>query len=121
MVHVELTRPYRKRSAKERGQNRRFRGHCRDIADQIRDDEGEPIHTSDQIAEAIKRMAVEEGYPWRVSIDGITEPKSTAEVTVEEMQILLETQQRFADEHELYLTEYDENGREYKAVGGEPI
>ena len=120
-IHVEITRPYRKRTSRERGQNRRFRGHCRDIAAQITTADGEPLHTQEQIAEAIKRMAVDEGYPWRVSIDGLTEPKSTSEVTVEEMQVLLEVQQRFADEHELWLTEYDDNGLEFKAIAGEPI
>lgn len=120
-ISFEITRPHRVQNKKPRGQNRRFRGHCRDIAEQITDEDGNRIHSPEQVAEAMKRLAVEEGYPWRVSLDGITEPKSTSEATVEEMQILLETQVRFADEHQLWLTEYDEHGREYKSVAGEPV
>lgn len=118
VCHVEITRPKRSRSTGYRSQNSRFRGHCEDIARQLTDEDGLEIYPAHTIAEALKRMATDEGYPWRISLDGKREPYSTAEVTLEEMKILLDVQQRFADESSLYLTEYDEKGIPYRSIGG---
>jgi len=76
----------------------------------------------DYLYEAFKRMAVSEGYPTRFNlIDGIEEPESQSRVSVEQDQILINTIQRFADENNLYLTEYDENGNRLKTIGGKVV
>ncbi|MCH8476359.1 MAG: hypothetical protein LAT56_00235 [Wenzhouxiangella sp.] len=117
-AHIEIAKPKRPRTTGYRSQNSRFRGHCEDLANQITEPDGTPVYTADMIALALKRMASEEGYPWRLGIDGVREPHSTSEVTLEEMKILLDVQQRYADEHSFYLTEYDEEGLSYRSVGG---
>lgn len=117
-MSVTVTKPMRRRTTGYRSQNTRFRGHCQDIADQLVTPDGESIYSADSIAMAFKRMAMSEGYPWGISLDGLQEPASTTKVTLEEMKILLDVQQRFADEHGFYLTEYDEENHPYRSVGG---
>lgn len=119
-LSVELQLPYRKRSSGFRSQNSRLHGHCKDIATQLMDtDSGEPTCTAEEVKEAMKRKAVEEGYPTKWSpIDGEVIPLPTRQASVEEMQIILDVVQRFADEHELWLHEYDLDGVPYRSVGG---
>lgn len=95
-----------------RSQMSRFRGGARAIADQL----GE--YTAKEIADALKRMAVSEGYPTHLSIDGREEPVSTSRASKKEAKILLDVMARFADEHSLWLLEYDENDEPYKSIGG---
>jgi hypothetical protein len=111
----------RPRSTGYRSQCNRFRGHCADIAAQVLDGKGEPAYTEREIAEAMKRMAVEEGWPTHLSVDGIEEPMSESTATVEQEDILLKVQQRFADLNDLFLTEYDDSAAPpipYRSKGG---
>jgi hypothetical protein len=107
----ELSLPHRPRSTGPRSQNSRIHGNCQNIADQLRD------YTPEQVKAAMKRMAVSDGYPTMLSLDGIEVPKPTRYASVEEAKLVLDVIQRFADEHSLYLTEYDDDGP-YQTVGG---
>lgn len=110
-LKFEISLPQRPRSKGPRSQNSRIHGNCQDIADQL----GE--YTMEEVKDAMKRMAVGEGYPTKLSLDGKEIPKPTRNTTVEEANLLLRVIQRFVDEHNLYLTEYDEEGP-YRSVGG---
>lgn len=107
----EITLPRKPRSKGPRSQNNRIWGNCQDIADQLRE------YTAEEIKAAMQRMAVDDGYPTKMSVDGKEIPKPTSTVSSEEAKILLDVIQRFADEQSLYLTEYDSQGP-YKTVGG---
>jgi hypothetical protein len=110
--------PYRPRSTGPRSQNSRIHGHAKDISEQLVDDDGAPIYTPDEVKEAMKRLAVKEGYPTKYSpIDDEVIPKPTRNASVEEAKLLSDVIQRFADEHGMWLTEYDDDGP-YKSVGG---
>lgn len=109
----ELSLPHRPRSTGPRSQNSRIHGNCKDIADQLTD------YTPEQVKDAMKRMAVGEGYPTVLTLDGIEEGKPTRDSSIEEAKIILDVIQRFADTHGLYLTEYDDDGP-YQTVGGRP-
>jgi len=65
----------------------------------------------------MKRMAVSDGYPTHLSIDGVETPLPTRAASVEECKIVLDVIARFADEHNLWLTEVDDDG-EYASIGG---
>ena len=110
-IYAELKLPMRPRSSGPRSQNSRIWGNCTDIADQLGD------YTPEEVKAAMQRMAVAEGYPTKMSIDGREVPMPTRNASMEEAKILLDVIQRFADEHGLYLTEYDEIGP-YQTVGG---
>lgn len=118
-VHVELKPPFRPRTTGERSQNNRLWGHCTDIAQQLIGDDGAPLYEPEDIKEAMCRMAVEEGYPTTLSLDGVEQPKRTRNASVEEVSLVLNVIQRFADTHGLWLTEYDEHGP-YRTVAGRP-
>lgn len=108
---IEIKRPFRPRTTGRRSQCNRFRGGCRDIAEQLG-------YEPEQIADALKRMAVEEGYPTRYAIDGAKIPISEAACSVEEESLLIKVMNRFADQYSLYLTEYGDDGVPYRTVGG---
>ena len=109
-VSVEIRRPFQPRTTGPRSQENKFRGGCRDISDQL----GLPF---DEVCEAIKRIATDEGYPMTQAIDGTMVPISTSAASLEDEAMLIRVMHRFADEHNLYLTEYDEYGS-YRTVGG---
>ena len=111
----------RPRSTGYRSQSNRFHGHCNDIAEQVVDARGEPVYTPAQVAAAMKRMAVSDGWPTMLSLDGTEEPMSEANASVEQEMVLLRVQERFADEHGLWLREYDDSVAPpipYKSIGG---
>lgn len=114
-LHWEISLPKRPRSKGPRSQNNRIWGNCQDIADQLSGEEIE--YTAEEIKAAMQRMAVDEGYPTKLSLDGKEVPKPTRYSTVEEANLLLKVIQRFADQHDLFITEYDEQGP-YRSVGG---
>ena len=99
----------RPRSTGYRSQSSRFRGHCDNIAEQVVNAKGIPVYSAKEIAEAMKRMAVAEGWPTKLSIDGNEVPMSEGDATMEQENILLMVQQRFADSHDLWLYEYDDS------------
>ena len=99
----------RPRSTGYRSQSSRFRGHCDNIAEQIVTPKGTPAYSAREIADAMKRMAVSEGWPTKLSLDGNEEPISEADATMEQENILLMVQQQFADAHDLWLIEYDDS------------
>lgn len=112
-ARVRVTVPQRPRTTGYRSQNSRLHGHCQDIADQLGG-----IYSRDVVKDAMKRTAVTEGYPavWS-DLHGEVIPLPTRDASIEQMHLLLEVIQRYADEHGLYLTEYDEEGP-YRSIGG---
>lgn len=116
-INVTLGTPKRPRSTGPRSQNSKVWGMVSDIADQFQ--AGGIEIDSQKVYDAMKRMAVQEGYPTRYNpIDGIEEPESQSRVSIEQDQILINVVQRFADENNFYLTEYDESGHSVRTVGG---
>ena len=109
-VSVEIRRPFQPRTTGPRSQENKFRGGCRNIAEQL----GLPF---EEVCEALRRMATEEGYPMTEAIDGTMVPISTANASIENEALLIKVMHRFADEHNLYLIEVDEFGS-YRTVGG---
>jgi len=119
---VTLGLPRRPRSTGARSQNHHFRGHCADIAAQLiaPDTEG-ARYNPEEIADAMKRMAVAEGYPSKLGADGIEVPESEALASVEQETVLINVCHRFADIHSFWLTEYDDTVKPpvpYRTVGG---
>lgn len=119
---VHLSLPFRPRSTGKRSQNHHFRGHCRDISLQLVEPETDLLaYTEGEIADAMKRMAVADGYHTKMSADGIEVPESEAVASMEQENILINVCHRFADEHALWLTEYDDTVDPpvaYRTVGG---
>lgn len=109
-VSVDIRRPFTPRTTGARSQENKFRGGCRDISEQI----GVPF---EEVCEAIRRMATEEGFPMTEAIDGKMVPISTANASIEQEALLIRVMHRFADEHNLYLHEVDCYGS-YRTVGG---
>ena len=114
-----IDRPFRPRTTGYRSQSARFHGHCEDIAIQLVIAETGRIYSPEEIADAFKRMAVEYGYPTHLSVDGIEVPNSEADLSLEQESILLKVQQRYADIHGFWTTEYSQDGKHtYRSVGG---
>jgi hypothetical protein len=110
-VTVTLGTPKRPRTTGPRSQNSWVWGACQSIAGQL-DAE------ADRVYQAMKRMAVTEGYPTRYNpVDGVEEPESQRRVSVEQDAILIKVIQRFADENSLTLVEYVD-GIPTETVGG---
>ena len=116
-VTLTLDAPKRPRTTGERSQNSALWGWCSDIADQL-STMPDQDYTPEQVKAAMCRMAVSEGYPTALSIDGVEEPMPTRHASVEQMSVVLSVIVRFADEHSLYLTEYDGDGIPRRMVGG---
>ena len=117
-VTITIGTPKRPRTTGPRSQNSKVWGMCSDISSHFEQNGIEM--EAQKVYEAMKRMAVQEGYPTRFNpIDGIEEPESQSRVSVEQDQILINTIQRFADENSIPLTEYDESGRPVQMIGGE--
>ena len=116
-VTITIGTPKRPRTTGPRSQNSKVWGMCSDISTHFEQNGIEM--EAQKVYEAMKRMAVQEGYPTRFNpIDGIEEPESQSRVSVEQDQILINTIQRFADENSIPLTEYDGIGRPVKTIGG---
>ena len=89
------------------------------LAEQIADPAtGASLYSEDKVYAAIMRMAVGEGYPTELGLDGAEEPMSLARASVEQAAIVTRVINRFADEHGYWLTEYDEHRRPYRSLGG---
>lgn len=116
-----LSLPRRPRSVGERSQNSRHWAHCQDIANQLGD--SGHTYTKEDIDAALRRMSVREGLPTFLNIDGAEEPIHCSEMSVEEASMVERVKQRFADEHNLWLTEYidPENPKvgTYRSIGGQ--
>ena len=120
-ITVTIGTPKRPRSTGHRSQNSKVWGMVADLTRQFNEFATTDVEP-DHLYEAFKRMAVAEGYPTRFNlIDGIEEPESQSRVSVEQDQILIRVIKRFADENNLYLTEYDEHGNRLKTIGGKAI
>lgn len=115
-VRMEIRSPEELMTRGPRSQMARFRGHCKDIAEQLSTPDQQ--YDGKEISEAMKRMAVDQGYPTKISLDGAEIPVSTAQATKKQGKILLDVVQEFADVHEFWLTEYNDAGEPYKSVGG---
>jgi hypothetical protein len=107
-------RPYQPRTTGYRSQNARIHGHCKDIAMQAQDGRWKDTETVKLLMEY---LAIERGYP-HYKYKGRIIPKRTSQINSYEASILCETIQQFADEHNFYLTEYDDKEQAYKSIGG---
>lgn len=118
---LRLSLPYRPRSIGPRSQNSRFWGHCTDIAEQVYPDVT-PANGKQRVHDGMLRMAVPEGYPTYLDINGVETPLPSAESSVEQLSLVCRVLQRYADTHNLWLHEYIAEGplkgRVYKSVGG---
>ena len=121
-LDIRLALPYRPRTTGPRSQNSRFYGHCEDLAEQVLDEHGEPRFTKEQIHDAMLRMAVPEGYPTYLDLNGVESPLPSAQSSVEQMNVVTRVLQRFADIHNFWLHEYVEKGPHkgevYRSIGG---
>lgn len=120
-LNVEITAPVKPKSTGSRSQNSRFMGHCRDISEQLRRRDGNPLWTPREIREAILWMAVENGYPTKYDLVGRKVPMDWGEASREDAQIAQKTLEAYADQHRLWLHEKDDMGRPYKTIGGLPV
>jgi len=116
------TMPHRPRSTGPRSQNSRVWGHSEDLAEQVVGKDGLPAYTKRQIHDAMLRMSVPEGYPTCLDINGAETPLPDEQTSVEQLDIVLKVQQRYADIHNFWLHEYvaegPHKGEVYKSVGG---
>jgi hypothetical protein len=96
---VSFELPHRPRTTGEHSQNNLIHGWCRAIALALGYDE--PM-----VYEAMKRMAVGNGYPtWQNPLDGKEEPRPMHYSSVEEASIVSQTIEVFAGEHGIILPE----------------
>jgi len=112
-MNIEITLPHRPRSKGKRSQNSRIWGMCGSIAYQLNIEVQE-------VYQAMKKIAVENGYPV-VNVCNIITAKSQTKASVEEAGILIATIQEFADSNNLWLIEYDDDGKICRTLGGEKI
>ncbi len=118
-ITLSISLPKRPKTTGERSQLNRHWGHCEDIADQL--STIKCSYTKREIDDAIRRMSVDEGLPTFLNIDGKEEPIHLSEMSVEEANIVERVKQRFCDENELWLHEYDDTVKPpvpYRCVGG---
>jgi hypothetical protein len=121
-LYLRLDLPRRPRTTGPRSQNNRFYGHCEDLAEQVLDEGGEPKYDKGQIHDAMLRMSVPEGYPTYLDLNGVETPLPSAQATVEQMNVVTKTLQRYADIHSFWLHEYaadgPHKGEVYRSIGG---
>jgi hypothetical protein len=119
---LRIDRPFRPRKTGPRSASNRVHGHCADLAEQLTDEARGVRYTAEQVKAAMKRMAVAEGWPTYLDLDGTEQPMSEADASVEQETVLNRVIQRFADQHGFWLTEYhEEEGKSpvpYKSIGG---
>lgn len=124
-VHVRMGPSIRRISTGPRSQNNRIHGHAREIASQLRDPvSGRQFYHQDEIVEAMKIAAMEDGYPGRYVHHGgrkIHVPASLSGLAKHWADLVIKHEMLFADEHSLALTERDDQGRPYQTVGGVPV
>lgn len=120
-VSWRLTMPRRPRTTGPRSQNSRWWGHCEDIAAQVYP-ELSPEAGKQRVHDGMLRMSVVEGYPTYLDLNGVETPLPSAEASMEQLGLVLRVQQRYADIHNLWLTEYvaegPHKGKVYKSIGG---
>lgn len=118
-VTLAVSLPKRPKSTGERSQLNRHWGHCEDIADQL--STIKQSYTKRHIDAALRRMAVSEHLRTFLNVDGAEEPIHFSEMCVEEANIVEYVKQRFCDQHDLWLTEYDDTVDPpvpYRSIGG---
>ena len=120
---VRIDPPFRPRRTGYRSGSARLHGHCKDLAEQLTDEAKGIRYTPEQVKEAMKRMASSEhGWTTYLALDGTEQPMSEADASVEQETFINRVLQRFADEHGLYLTEYDDTDPKhpiaYRSIGG---
>lgn len=106
--HFEVTieAPFEPRTVGFRKQSGRFNGHCQDIREWWASQGKE--YSLQEIRDAMKRMAVQDGYPTHMAIDGTEVCNSEASLSKNQMGILIRRQQLYADALDIPLTEYSE-------------
>lgn len=118
-ITLSISLPKRPKSTGERSQLNRHWGHCEDIADQL--STIKRSYTKREIDDAIRRMAVSEHLPTFLNIDGQEEPIHLSEMSMEEANVVERVKQRFCDENDLWLHEYDDEEHPpvpYRSIGG---
>ncbi len=118
---LDVSLPHKPRSTGPRSINNRIHGHCEDLEQQLPPNEQGVKFTADDIYKAMKRMAVSEGYPTWLSLDGNEEPLPMRYSSQDQAGIVNKVIQRFADQNDFWLTDYDESVKPpvaYKSKGG---
>lgn len=114
---IRLELPRRPRTTGKHSQNNFAHGASADIALQLSTPERE--YGTTDVYEAMKRLAVKEGYPTVYEeLDDSVQPKHLADATMEEAAIVCRVMTKFADEHGFWLTRYDKQGIAYRSLGG---
>lgn len=115
-VTARLTTPFQPRTTGPHSQNNFAHGASDDIAEQL--ETAEKRITGAQVYDAMKRLAVKEGYPtYYEALDDTVQPMHLADASKEQADIVNRVIARFADEHGLWLTRSDDKGT-YRSVGG---
>jgi hypothetical protein len=95
-----------------------------DLAEQLTDESKGIHYTPDQVKQAMKRMAASAGgWPTYLDIlDGTEQPMSEGDASMEQETFINRVLQRFADEHNFWLTEYIDPEKPelgtYRSIGG---
>lgn len=96
-------------------------GECAAIAHQLNQGTGS-AYTVEDVKIAMKRMAMtERDYPATLAPDGTMQPISLAQATKEQAGAVIDTILDFAYANELYLVEYDADGKPIRTVQGTDI
>jgi hypothetical protein len=115
------------RSIGDRSQNNRTHGNCASIAQQINErNPDKPPVTPAMVYEIMKRFAVKDGvYPGiKFNFAGtiLIEPISQADATMKEVNGFCNVINRYADENDMWLWEYTQDGKtKYKSIGGRTL
>jgi hypothetical protein len=92
------------------------------LAEQVLDEDEEPKYTKQQIHDAMLRMAVSEGYPTYLDLNGAEMPLPDSQSSVEQLGLAQRVLQRYADIHGFWLHEYvaegPHKGEVYRSIGG---
>jgi len=119
MLRIEIRKATKPITRGARSQMNWIHGECSAIADQLSDEN--TMYTTEEIKAAMKRMAVERGFPTKMSADATEQPLSLKEVSSIEAGMVIDTILDFAYNHKLYLYEYDEKGKAHKTVQGKAV
>jgi hypothetical protein len=120
-IRAMLDRPAKPVKTGPRGQVNRHWGHCQDIADQVSTEEH--AVSKEQVDVFLRKQAVREDYPtvYNVLEDSVEAVHFNSALSVEYANIVEKVKQKWCDEREFYLTEYDETVKPpvpYRSVGG---
>ena len=96
---INIAKPHKPRTTGEGSQSHHFHGHCGSIALAL-------CLPPDMVKQALKIMAIDDGYPGQV-VGNVKVPMSEADADTVQETILIETAHRFAAEHGIQLIEIE--------------